>query len=108
MAAGADRSIEFNSYNLLVLDLLHLIYRCIRPEELGKDQSSSSAKLAQLLADEERGKALSIVNKSSRHSRFGTTLQVRTVRLYTGLSLIARRSKESFFTARLPSQRTLH
>ncbi|GMK55868.1 hypothetical protein CspeluHIS016_0209240 [Cutaneotrichosporon spelunceum] len=79
MAADSDRSIGFNSYNMLLLDILHLIYRCIRPEELGKDQATASSQsLAKLLADEERQKRLSDVGNNSRHSRFGTTLEVRT------------------------------
>lgn len=88
MAADADRSIGFNSYNMLLLDILHLIYRCIRPQELGKDQErASSDNLAKLLAEEEREKKLSRVGKMSRHSRFGTTITVRTVSLeYPDLS----------------------
>ncbi|BEI92678.1 uncharacterized protein CcaverHIS019_0503060 [Cutaneotrichosporon cavernicola] len=78
MAADSDRSVGFNSYNMLLLDILHLMYRCIRPEELSKDQATASAQdLAKLLADEERQKRLSSMAKSTRHSRFGTTLQVR-------------------------------
>ncbi|CAK9781717.1 hypothetical protein CC85DRAFT_324759 [Cutaneotrichosporon oleaginosum] len=79
MASEADRSTGFNSYNMLLLDILHLIYRCIRPEELGKDQATASSEsLAKLLADEERQKNLSKLGKATRHSRFGTTLAIRT------------------------------
>lgn len=87
MAADTDRSIGFNSYNMLLLDILHLIYRCIQPEELGKDQATASSEsLAKLLANEERQKTLSRMGRTSRHSRFGTTLQVRTVSYLTSVT----------------------
>lgn len=80
MGSGADKSIEFNGYNMLILDILHNIYRCIRPEELGKDQSRASRdQLAKLLAEEDRIKASARLTKPTRHSRFGTTLAVNTV-----------------------------
>lgn len=37
LAAGAGRS-EFNAFNTLVLDILHLIFRGVKPRELALDR----------------------------------------------------------------------
>lgn len=78
LASEADKS-EFNSYNVLVLDILHLIFRGVKPYDLAQDQSTApSASLAKLLDGEQRKKVLSSKKAHSRHSRFGTTIQVKS------------------------------
>lgn len=41
LASGADKT-EFRSYNMLVLDMMFLIFRTIKPEDLSKDQKTVS------------------------------------------------------------------
>jgi len=41
LASCADKT-EFNQYNVLVLDILHLVFRSVRVPELGQDQARVS------------------------------------------------------------------
>ena len=102
IAAGVDRP-EFNPYNVLVLDILYLIFRGVKPRELSQNQDRVSLllqsprpprlasranvqapmnKLAELLDDEGRRKSQKSRSGMTRHSRFGTTLTVRAVCLH--------------------------
>jgi len=42
LASCADKT-EFNQYNVLVLDILHLVFRSVRVPELGQDQARVSS-----------------------------------------------------------------
>lgn len=79
LASQADR-MEFNPYNMLVLDCLQLIFRCIKPEQLVKDPERAPVEnLTKLLEGEKRQRAITSQHRGSRHSRFGTTLSARAV-----------------------------
>ncbi|GAA6001966.1 hypothetical protein JCM10207_003015 [Rhodosporidiobolus poonsookiae] len=77
MSAQAD-STDYAPWNMVVLDILHLIFRCVRPEELmapvGKIESN---RLKDLLDLESRQSNQQFGLKGSRHSRFGTTIAVQ-------------------------------
>jgi replication fork protection complex subunit Tof1/Swi1 len=45
IAAGVDRP-EFNPYNVLVLDILYLIFRGVKPRELSQNQDRVSLHFA--------------------------------------------------------------
>ncbi|WVR08981.1 hypothetical protein IAU60_006041 [Kwoniella sp. DSM 27419] len=77
LASCADKT-DFNPYNVLVLDILHLILRSVKPASLGRDQARAPIEnLAKLLDAEKRQKALVSKVGMTRHSRFGTTVSVR-------------------------------
>ncbi|OCF79113.1 topoisomerase 1-associated factor 1 [Kwoniella mangroviensis CBS 8886] len=77
LASCADKS-DFNPFNVLVLDILHLIFRSVKPKELGQDQERAPLEnLSKLLDAEKRQKALISKVGMTRHSRFGTTVAVR-------------------------------
>ena len=42
LASSADKS-DFNQYNVLVLDILHLVFRSVKAKDLGQDQARVSA-----------------------------------------------------------------
>lgn len=74
MAAQTD----FNEHNVVILDALWSLYRGVNAKDLGRDLKEASAdNLAKMLDDEERERRLQIRARSTRHSRFGTTLQLR-------------------------------
>lgn len=76
MGAGSNRA-EFNAFNTLVLDILHLIFRGVKSSELAIDRKEASSKqLADMLAVEDREKARMRRHNGTRHSRFGTTITV--------------------------------
>ncbi|WVQ93115.1 hypothetical protein IAU59_000179 [Kwoniella sp. CBS 9459] len=77
LASCADKT-DFNPFNVLVLDILHLVFRSVKPVDLGRDQAKApSENLAKLLDAEKRQKALVSKVGMTRHSRFGTTVAVR-------------------------------
>lgn len=42
LASCADKT-DLNQYNVLVLDILHLVYRGVRPKDLAKDLARVSS-----------------------------------------------------------------
>lgn len=95
LASCADKT-EYNLYNVLVLDILHLVFRSVKARELAQDQDrvgffplrkiwladSSQApieNLTKLLEAEKRQKSQQSRSGMTRHSRFGTTVAVRAV-----------------------------
>ncbi|KAI9636791.1 topoisomerase 1-associated factor 1 [Dioszegia hungarica] len=77
VASCADKS-DFNNCNVLVLDILHLIFRSVKPKDLIQDQDRAPMhKLANLLDLETRQKSMKSRQGMTRHSRFGTTVAVR-------------------------------
>ncbi|GAA5852706.1 hypothetical protein JCM8547_002595 [Rhodosporidiobolus lusitaniae] len=79
MSAQADSS-DYAPWNMVVLDILHLIFRCVKPDELmvpvGKIESNRLKDLLDLesaMQQHSHG-----VLKGSRHSRFGTTIAVQS------------------------------
>lgn len=106
LASQADR-MQFNPYNMLVLDCMQLIFRCIKPEQLVKDPERAPVEnLAELLEGEKRQRVIALQHKGSRHSRFGTTLSARAVSFRaTGLQLTDRTDRGLSFTRRTRSLR---
>lgn len=79
LASQADRT-EFNPFNMLILDINQLIFRCIKAEQLVKDpERAPMENLTKLLEGEKRKKAVNTNHRATRHSRFGTTLAARAV-----------------------------
>ncbi|ORY33101.1 timeless protein-domain-containing protein [Naematelia encephala] len=77
LASCADKS-DFNQFNVLVLDILHLVFRSVKAKELGQDQARAPLEnLTKLLDVEQRQKALKSRVGMTRHSRFGTTVSVK-------------------------------
>ncbi|KAG6810302.1 hypothetical protein H0H92_012503 [Tricholoma furcatifolium] len=68
IAVNADRDPLFESWNTLVMEILYLLFRGIRPTDLAKDQEK---------ATEARTRRDVARTASSRHSRFGTTIAVQ-------------------------------
>lgn len=88
IASNAD-STEFKSWTLVTLDILHLIFRTVKPAELVSVNTSTSKgqnglselrsnKLADLLKAETHAKKSDNRKSNSRHSRFGTTMALET------------------------------
>ena len=76
--ASSSNSREFNQYNVLVLDIVHLLWRGVNPADLGRDQKVVVRdKLLSLLEKEDLTKTAGSRNTSSRHSRFGATVAVQ-------------------------------
>jgi replication fork protection complex subunit Tof1/Swi1 len=95
LASCADKT-EYNLYNVLVLDILHLVFRSVKARELAQDQDRVSSlplrmiwladssqapieNLTKLLEAEKRQKSQQSRSGMTRHSRFGTTVAVRAV-----------------------------
>ncbi|KAK8843979.1 hypothetical protein IAR55_006771 [Kwoniella newhampshirensis] len=77
LASCADKA-DFNPFNVLVLDILHLVFRSVKVKDLGQDQARAPIEnLSKLLDSEKRHKALVSKVGMTRHSRFGTTVAVR-------------------------------
>lgn len=97
LAANADGDKLFESWNTLVLEIVYLVLRGVKPADLAMDQAKvrffslslfgivfgndvslqqPGANLHRLLAVEERAKQNMARNTTSRHSRFGTTIAV--------------------------------
>jgi replication fork protection complex subunit Tof1/Swi1 len=78
---------EFKDWNLITLDILHLICRNVKAEQLVKSVAEiRNNNLADLLGKEERTKKADLRKGASRHSRFGTTMAVEAVRSYPHLT----------------------
>ncbi|GAA5968611.1 hypothetical protein JCM21900_002207 [Sporobolomyces salmonicolor] len=78
MAAQADSS-DYAPWNMVVLDILHLIFRSVKPEELMIPvQKIEGNRLKDLLDLEARQQTDLFGIKGSRHSRFGTTIAVQS------------------------------
>ncbi|EIW66064.1 hypothetical protein TREMEDRAFT_65909 [Tremella mesenterica DSM 1558] len=77
LASYGDKT-DFNQYNVLVLDILHLVFRSVRAKDLAQDQARAPIEnLSKLLESERRQKALHSKVGMTRHSRFGTTIAVK-------------------------------
>ncbi|KAH8930022.1 hypothetical protein BT69DRAFT_1275789 [Atractiella rhizophila] len=83
--ASCSDSPEFSPWNILTMEIFWLIFRCVEnPEDLwiGMDSGTSaggsiaSNKLSNLLALEDHEKRFTKRHETTRHSRFGTTLQL--------------------------------
>ncbi|GAA6062112.1 hypothetical protein JCM10212_000866 [Sporobolomyces blumeae] len=77
MAAQADSS-DYAPWNMVVLDILHLLFRSVKPDELMVPvQQIEGNRLRDLLDLEARQTTDLFGLKGSRHSRFGTTISVQ-------------------------------
>ncbi|BGP38765.1 Topoisomerase 1-associated factor 1 [Rhodotorula kratochvilovae] len=78
MSSQADSN-DYAPWNMVVLDILHLIYGGVRPEELmvpvGKVEQN---RLREMLDLEARQQHNDFGLKGSRHSRFGTTIAMQS------------------------------
>ncbi|GAA5935882.1 Tof1p [Sporobolomyces koalae] len=78
MAAQAD-STDYAPWNMVVLDILHLLYRSVRPEELMVPVQKIEGNRLKDMLDMEARKSNDLFGlKGSRHSRFGTTISVQS------------------------------
>ncbi|EGG12538.1 uncharacterized protein MELLADRAFT_114767 [Melampsora larici-populina 98AG31] len=93
LSHGANRFDVFGAWNMIVLDIWHLLFRGMNAEDLVdaesffktneegqtvKTLSASARRLDALLAEEEQEKRRQARKAPSRHSRFGTTISVHT------------------------------
>ncbi|KAF8624656.1 hypothetical protein AX17_006987 [Amanita inopinata Kibby_2008] len=77
VAANADGDKMFENWNTLVLEIVYLLVRGVKPADLAMDQAKQpGATLHRLLAAEERTRRDTLRKASSRHSHFGTTIAV--------------------------------
>ncbi|GAA5823835.1 hypothetical protein JCM5353_006373 [Sporobolomyces roseus] len=78
MAAQADSS-DYAPWNMVVLDILHLVFRSVKPDELMVPvQKIEGNRLRDMLDLEARQGNDLFGLKGSRHSRFGTTIAVQS------------------------------
>ncbi|GAA5831127.1 hypothetical protein JCM3766R1_006246 [Sporobolomyces carnicolor] len=78
MAAQAD-STDYAPWNMVVLDILHLVFRGVKPDELMVPvQKIEGNRLKDMLDLEARQTTDLFGLKGSRHSRFGTTIAVKS------------------------------
>ncbi|GAA5903525.1 Tof1p [Sporobolomyces salmoneus] len=78
MAAQAD-STDYAPWNMVVLDILHLVFRGVKPDELMVPvQKIEGNRLRDMLDLEARQTNDLFGLKGSRHSRFGTTIAVKS------------------------------
>lgn len=98
MSSQADSS-DYAPWNMVVLDILHLLYRGVRAEELlVPEQKVEQNRLRALLDVEAREQQGQFGLKGSRHSRFGTTIAVQSVRPLFRINALARGSSSPFRT----------
>jgi replication fork protection complex subunit Tof1/Swi1 len=84
---------DFNPFNVLVLDILQLLFQPVSAVELAKDQKSAPREgLESLLAQENLVKQSSSRNAASRHSRFGTAISIRQGGYTSGQKVVLNRS----------------
>lgn len=77
IAHNAD-STEYAPWNMVALDILHLIFRAVKPAELMiPTRKLEDNRLQELLDLEEKSKPAVLRNNNSRHSRFGTTVALK-------------------------------
>ncbi|KWU43381.1 timeless-domain-containing protein, partial [Rhodotorula sp. JG-1b] len=78
MSAQADSS-DYAPWNMVVLDILHLLYRGLRADELMvPEKEVEQTRLRDLLDQEAKLQDRDFGLKGSRHSRFGTTIAVQS------------------------------
>ncbi|KAF8064919.1 timeless protein-domain-containing protein [Lyophyllum atratum] len=78
IAANTAKDPLLTSWNTLVLEILYLLFRGVKPTSLTIDQAKQPAEtLHRLLAAEERTRRDLARKATSRHSRFGTTIAVK-------------------------------
>ncbi|KAG5637662.1 hypothetical protein H0H81_003683 [Sphagnurus paluster] len=78
IATNAAKDPLLNSWNTLVLEILYLLYRGVKPTGLTIDQAKQPTEnLQRLLAAEDRTRRELARKATSRHSRFGTTIAVK-------------------------------
>ncbi|BGP30852.1 Topoisomerase 1-associated factor 1 [Rhodotorula toruloides] len=78
MSAHADSS-DYAPWNMVVLDILHLLYRGVRADELMvPEKEVENTRLRELLDLEQKQGGREFALKGSRHSRFGTTIAVQS------------------------------
>lgn len=98
IASQAEGS-EWGPWNMVVLDILHLLFRGVNPVEVAGATSqgkASTSALNDLLANEKRLAKADKRKGASRHSRFGTTLTLTSVRcLLWSRGLLKRRTGQS-------------
>ncbi|WAQ85700.1 hypothetical protein PtA15_6A328 [Puccinia triticina] len=93
MSHGSNRFDEFGQWNMIVLDIWDHLFRgvdsedlidaetCVGTNEAGETISTvkaSDKKLESILLDEEQARKARARKSATRHSRFGTTLSVKT------------------------------
>ncbi|KAH9811884.1 timeless protein-domain-containing protein [Melampsora americana] len=91
LSHGSNRFDIFGAWNIIALDIWHLLFRGINAEDLVdaesfsktdeegqtvKTLSTSARRLEALLAEEEKQKRREARKAPTRHSRFGTTISV--------------------------------
>ncbi|KDQ56583.1 hypothetical protein JAAARDRAFT_79123 [Jaapia argillacea MUCL 33604] len=78
IASNAADDALFNGWNTLVLEIMYLLFRGIKPPSLTMDQAKQpAATLHRLLEVESRIRRDVARTATSRHSRFGTTISVK-------------------------------
>ncbi|KAI0293651.1 timeless protein-domain-containing protein [Multifurca ochricompacta] len=78
IASSAASDVMFNNWNTLVLEILYLLFRGVKPTSLVLEQTAQTKQnLRQLLTVEDKRRKDFARNAPSRHSRFGTTISVR-------------------------------
>ncbi|SGZ16990.1 BQ5605_C020g09086 [Microbotryum silenes-dioicae] len=77
--AHSSTSSEYGPWNMVVLDILHLVFRCARPNELmvASDKITEN-RLKDLLDFEGKEKKAAARLGNTRHSRFGTTVALKS------------------------------
>lgn len=77
--ASEAGSHEWRPFNCLILDILHLIFRHVKPTDLVVPRGEAAqSRLEALLDREDRSKLEEKRRANTRHSRFGTTVAVKT------------------------------
>ncbi|KAG9019357.1 Topoisomerase 1-associated factor 1 [Tulasnella sp. 427] len=78
IASNADQPM-FNPWNNLLLEIFYLLFRGVNPQTLPSDQAEQSKQeLKSLLEKENASKKEQRKFSGTRHSRFGTTITIRT------------------------------
>lgn len=82
LASNAADDPLFNSWNTLLLETFYLCFRSVKPSTLVIDQAKSTRnQLASLLDAEDKFRANLKRTAPTRHSRFGTSIAVKSVSL---------------------------
>ncbi|KZT08354.1 timeless-domain-containing protein [Laetiporus sulphureus 93-53] len=78
IASNIATDAMFNRWNALVLEILYLLFRGVKPSSLAMNQvDQPTQSLRRLLAAEDQRKRNLTRTATSRHSRFGTTIAVK-------------------------------
>ncbi|KAJ8086932.1 Topoisomerase 1-associated factor 1 [Marasmius tenuissimus] len=78
IAANVDKDPLFDNVNTLILEILYLLLRGVKPPTLAVDQKQKPADtLKKLIREEEKAKQRFARHAPTRHSRFGTTISVQ-------------------------------